>query len=426
MPMKAPYSAGVFDWTGFYLGAYAGVSAQQSREFSPTVPTNGALDHTGSGFTGGATAGYNFQFAPNWVAGIEGDIGAFRLSHKPFEWNDGTDAFNAETSSLTTLRGRLGYSNGPTLNYITGGGAWMHLKDSGTNNIFSGSVSQTKSGYAAGGGTETMLGGNWTAKAEYLFVDVGAGKQFDFGGDAMQTDHRFQTMRFGVNYLFGGKAQAALPAHNWSGFYGGIVGGSALADVEAKDPRPSTDPDFASGAVGNNGTGLTAGGILGYNWQFSPSGVAGVEADFSYLGISRGRTDLFDFTGGRNAKLTIDTNWLATLRGRLGYSTGPALLYVTGGAAWVDLKDSWQGTSANNLGNSVSSSKTLSGWTAGGGIETVLADNWTSRSEYLYVDVGNGDALTSTAAGGLFPTTMQADHKFHIFRTSLTYNFATQ
>lgn len=114
--------------------------------------------------------------------------------------------------------------------------------------------------------------------------------------------------------------------------------------------------------------------------------------------------------------LGTKTNWLATLRGRIGYSTGPALLYVTAGGAWVNVRDSWQGDNFNLFGPAVSNTKTLSGYTVGGGIETALAGNWTSRTEYLYVDVGNGDTLVSSAS-------MVVDHKFHLFRSALSYRF---
>lgn len=117
--------------------------------------------------------------------------------------------------------------------------------------------------------------------------------------------------------------------------------------------------------------------------------------------------------------LGVETNWLATLRGRIAYSTGPALLYLTAGGAWADVRDSWQGSVGIGGGPLVSSTKTLSGYTVGGGIETVLAGNWTSRTEYLFVDLGKGDVLTSSTA------VMQVDHKFHLFRSGLTYKFGS-
>ena len=227
----------------------------------------------------------------------------------------------------------------------------------------------------------------------------------------VQTDRRYSLMKFGVNYLFGGKGQPPLPTHNWTGFYAGLVGGSGVAQASATQPGVA-----GAGVIGENALGYTVGGLVGYNWQFTPQFVAGVEGDFSWLGIDRSQAQYNDFGGNRNAMLGMKTNWLATARGRLGYSTGPALLYVTGGGAWVNVRDDWQGANGNVAGPPVSSTKTLSGFAAGGGIETLLFGNWTSRIEYLYVDVGSGDTLASTAS-------MVVDQKFHLFRSAMTYRF---
>jgi len=406
VPVKAPAMAPVFDWTGFYVGAYAGVGVNRSHGYDPELGAEGEVDYTGSGFTGGGTLGLNWQLGRHFVSGIEGDIGYLGLNRRTGEYND-VLVYNSRTAGIATLRGRLGITNGPTLNYVTGGGAWVKVEDSILDSVAgtSAASSKTKSGYAVGSGVETMLGGNWTAKAEYLFVDVGRGDLLNDGTFPLQTDkHRYHLMKFGVNYLFGGKPQPALPASDWSGFYAGIVGGTAVSGSRGIGPTPNLGAE-----IGNNGAGFTGGGQAGINWQFAPNWVAGVEGDFSFLGIDR-TTDNYNDSP---ALLGINTRWLATARGRLGYSSGPALLYVTGGGAWVKVRDDWAFPAP------VSSGKTLSGYSVGGGIETTIAGNWTTRTEYLYVDVGKGDTLVSAGSP------IQVDHKFHLFRTALTYRFAS-
>jgi outer membrane immunogenic protein len=85
--------------------------------------------------------------------------------------------------------------------------------------------------------------------------------------------------------------------------------------------------------------------------------------------------------------------------------------------AWVDIQDQWAGTAQG--GNPVvSSTATKSGGAFGGGIETILGGNWTSKNEYLYIDAGRGHTLVSTSP-------MQVDHTFHVFRSSLVYQFGT-
>ncbi len=338
MPQKAPVykapPAPQWSWTGLYAGVYAGVGLNRSHGLDPTGAVAGEIDYLGSGFTGGATVGYNWQFDPHWVAGIEGDIGWLGLSHSAPNFQDFT--VNSKTSSLGTLRGRIGYtSTGATLAYVTAGAAWVHFDDQVFNPPgFSAESSKTKLGYAVGSGVETRLGGNWTAKSESLFVDVGSGDPVPTGaGSFLQTDkHRYLVQRFGVNYLFGGKPMAPLPQEHWQGFFIGAVGGTASPQTRVS----STDPTVAIGEIGNTGgsAGYTAGLIAGYNWQFAPQWVAGVEGDFSWLGINHSISD-YD---SPNAFYKLNTRWIATARARLGYSTGPALLYVTGGASVGELR----------------------------------------------------------------------------------------
>lgn len=423
LPAAAPPSATlpIASWTGFYAGAWTGMGMQRSHGTDPTgsVGPGVDLDYVGSGFTGGATVGYNWQFGDNVVAGVEGDFGYLGLGRNVTDFQDNNTIYNSKTNWLATLRGRIGLSSGPTFSYITGGAAWVNFEDSIQNgtSLQKATSSKTRSGYAIGGGTETMLGGNWTAKAEYLFVDVGSGDLLTNPGNGavIEVDkHRSQLMKFGLNYMFEGKSRPPLPENNWSGFYAGLVGGSGVTQVRAPDP---TDP--IDGEVGSNGEGFTIGGIAGYNWQFAPNAVAGVEGDVSWLGI-----DHSEMNWDNPDVLGIKTNWIATARGRLGYSTGPALLYLTGGAAWVNVRDSWTNTTTPA---SVSSTRTLSGYAVGGGIETVLSPawlpgNWTTRTEYLFVDVGNGNTLSVPESGGAIDS-IRANHKFHLFRAALTYKF---
>jgi outer membrane immunogenic protein len=110
--------------------------------------------------------------------------------------------------------------------------------------------------------------------------------------------------------------------------------------------------------------------------------------------------------------------WFGTVRGRLGYSVGSTLFYATGGYAYGGVK-----TKVSEDGEQmVNASTTRSGWTAGAGIETPLqlfglfGPNWTSKTEYLYVDLGSTSNLVNT-------TTLTTSVTEHIFRTGLNYHF---
>ena len=79
---KAPVQIVSWDWTGPYLGVYAGIAASRSRSFDPTGAVAGVIEHTGYGLSAGGTIGYNWQTSWNImggavVVGLEGDIGYF-------------------------------------------------------------------------------------------------------------------------------------------------------------------------------------------------------------------------------------------------------------------------------------------------------------------------------------------------------------
>jgi outer membrane immunogenic protein len=415
---KAPAAIVAANWTGPYLGAFVGPTATRSRAIHPTGVLLGGLENTGVGVTAGGTVGYNWElgatpFGGRWLVGLEGDFGYFGNSHSVQDFNDFL-IYEPRTKWLATGRGRVGITNGPNLSYFTGGYAALSLTDS-TRNILGGiplESSKTKSGWTIGSGVETMLGGGWTAKSETLYVNAGSGDPVLRPGnlDTVYNEHRYYTQRFGVNYLFGGGARGPMPQTNWNGFYAGVVGGGVVSSVRATG---SDSVAIFGDEIGNNGTGWTAGGQVGWNWMIAPKVVVGVEGDISWMGVDHTSFNYFNVPPtGLPAILGVDTSWFATARGRLAYNTGPALLYVTGGGAWVHVENFFQGA-----GTAVTSKKTLSGYAIGGGIETTLWGNWSSKNEYLWVDVGDGDLLAS----GAFSVT--PDHRFHMFRSALVYRF---
>jgi outer membrane immunogenic protein len=420
---KAPAAIVAYNWSGWYVGAFVGVTATRSRGLDPEGSPTGEFENTGVGFTGGGTVGYNWElgaspFGGRWLVGLEGDLGYFGDTHSVHEFND-TFIYNTKTNWLGTARGRVGIANGPNLSYLTGGYARMRFTDSNRLTTPAGteiSSTETKSGWTVGSGVETMLGGGWTAKSETLYINMGGGNpllQRLSDLDSVVNEHRYYTQRFGVNYLFGGGATGPLPQTNWNGFYAGIVGGGVVSSVRATGFGGG---GIAGDEIGNNGTGFTAGGQVGWNWMIGPKVVVGVEGDISWMGVDH---TTFNYFNATTAILGVDTSWFATARGRLAYNTGPALLYVTGGGAWVHVDNFWQGDDGAT-GTGFTISKTLSGWTIGGGIETTLWGNWSSKNEYLYVDVGDGPVLTSPAPG-IFSVTV--DHRFHMFRSALVYRF---
>lgn len=157
------------------------------------------------------------------------------------------------------------------------------------------------------------------------------------------------------------KAPAIVsPATNWSGFYIGAMGGYG---------EENTSDQFAiKGGFG--------GGTIGYNWQFGQF-VAGIEGDGAFADINNSVTQVFPGIGALTASAKVDA--LGTVRGRFGVAFDQVLLYGTAGLALADTK-----IGASGLGVNLSDSKTMTGWTAGAGIEWMFLPHWSVKGEYLY------------------------------------------
>lgn len=159
---EAPALVRAYSWTGFYLGINGGYgwgSSDWSAMNSSTGPSGGLV---------GGTIGYNWQTGAG-VFGLEGDI----------DWTDLKGNFTnaacptgCQTSNgwLATARGRLGYAFDRVMPYVTGG---LAAGDVRATQLGVGSITSTRAGWTVGAGVEAAISPNWTAKVEYLYVDLG-------------------------------------------------------------------------------------------------------------------------------------------------------------------------------------------------------------------------------------------------------------
>lgn len=224
---------------------------------------------------------------------------------------------------------------------------------------------------------------------------------------------------------------APAPIFSWSGFYVGLHVGGAWANQDGSTVSPVA-LNQAPTAVDLDTSGWLGGVHLGYNWQFAPSWVLGIEADISAtdLGESATAANLFLNglpVGSGGISYNRDLDWLATFRGRVGVLLTPTwLLYATGGVAWAGLDYSGTNAFAGGCPNCgiLSSDDTETGYVLGAGIEGVFAGRWLARLEYLYYHF-DGFSQGVNFVGTTTPATTYSfgDLNVHAVRAGLSYKF---
>ena len=206
---KAPaYVAPIYYWTGFYVGAHLGGAFSSSNNFSGLSTGN----NSNGRFLGGVQVGGDYQFAPNWVAGIEGQYSW--LSGNVGAVFPGGYAYTNNQRGLGSVTGRIGYTWGPTLLYAKGGYAWRNgglgVNAAGVPQAFT-ATGNSKDGYTVGAGLEYMFAPNWSAKAEYQYYNFGSTTITSGPADVVGVRGRDDehTVKVGVNYRFGWGGPAA-------------------------------------------------------------------------------------------------------------------------------------------------------------------------------------------------------------------------
>jgi len=187
----------IYSWTGFYIGANGGYgwgSADWSALGSSFDVKGGLL---------GGQVGYNWQFG-QFVYGVEADV----------DWTDihgnslvngavgcAVNVCSTKNTFLSTARGRLGYAVDRWMPYLTGGLAVGNIR---TSTPFTTGVDQTNAGWTIGAGLEFALVANWTAKVEYLYVDLGNTSCGGACGFPLGNNVDFTTnvVRGGLNFRF--------------------------------------------------------------------------------------------------------------------------------------------------------------------------------------------------------------------------------
>jgi outer membrane immunogenic protein len=248
---------------------------------------------------------------------------------------------------------------------------------------------------------------------------------------------------------------------HWAGFYVGINGGYAGSSSSTSyGPNDSASQAGTCGGVGRGRCipnasfqtiGPLGGGQIGYNWQINPLWMAGIEADYQAANLTGSGTSTFHLgnVGAATSTQTMLANQaiksFGTLRARAGWViVNPLVFYGTAGLAFGQVNESasLQPDGAGTLSSggfsyvcvagascfAGSSSKTLLGFTAGGGFEYAVTSNLIFRAEALFVDLGVPKAtiVAQNAAARTTPASFTATYgiaAFTVARGGLSYKF---
>lgn len=199
-----------YDWTGPYLGLQAGY-AWGDTDYSYD-PVDSSIELEFDGFVGGVTAGYNAQ-VEQFVLGVEADISYSDLDDDVLT-NSGifeqdapcfVEGCSLDINWFGTLRARLGYAFDTVMPFVTGGIAFGDVEGSFDEGACGCSINETAFGWTVGGGIEWAFDARWSAKAEYLYVNLGEPDREDDTGEGITgnvstSDFDFSVVRLGVNY----------------------------------------------------------------------------------------------------------------------------------------------------------------------------------------------------------------------------------
>jgi outer membrane immunogenic protein len=234
---------------------------------------------------------------------------------------------------------------------------------------------------------------------------------------------------------------------SWTGVYAGVEAGYKWSDmtwnttclglsdvfcpvrnltgtiIDASNPR-SFDP--ASARIG---------GYIGYNWQFAPSWLVGIEGDIAWADQNQSSLGIVGCTisclagiaNPRNDMTSLRMLWDASVRGRLGFLPTPDLLvYVTGGIAGQAVEANVSCGPIAAQGNwcvafrNETLGQTLGGYTLGGGVEYKWG-NWIGRLEYRYSEFQDWTPTFFGRSGDDIYTNIST--KTHMVNAGLAYLF---
>ena len=202
--VEPAYAAPVYNWSGLYGGVFLGGASQGWMVDFYRNNNHGHADVGSTGIAYGAMLGYNVLVSPNFVLGVEADIGSSNAGQANNIFDN--DTSYSTISSFGSLRGRAGYAMDRLLIYATAGFAFGKV----TNDIQKGRNAgeeivydnQWQNGYVLGGGMEYAFTGNILARVEYLYSNYGTVTLFNRDNNLTEMTNDMHQVRVGLAYKF--------------------------------------------------------------------------------------------------------------------------------------------------------------------------------------------------------------------------------
>lgn len=247
---------------------------------------------------------------------------------------------------------------------------------------------------------------------------------------------------------------AAAQESPWAGFYAGVNAGVTWSDsggdvtlrTVGTPPVPAqpifipptgtdlTTINTTANLDSKHHTGFTGGLEAGYNYVMDSGLLLGIETDFNIYDITGGKTNSVQSritnptvpptTYTYTLSQSVDTDFLWTLRPRIGYAMDKFMIFASGGLALTttNYKASLADSRTSQVTEFNNHNKTKTGWTIGGGGAYAITDSLSLKGEYLYQNFGDTD-FHATGANGFLALDTVFHLKSHLFRAGLDYRF---
>ena len=397
------------DWSGIHVGVGAGygmIDHDISANFDPTgFDLDLGLDGIGGeGALGTIEAGYDYQLNGNWLIGVQGDYTRSNIGPN-LDVAGGFITYQLEATDTVNLLARGGHIvDDSTLMYVVGG--WTKTWFDGDLSFAGNSVfpdDYNKSGWTFGGGVETAVSNNLTAKLEYRATIYDTIEIFNAPGFiSINSDAVEQTARAVLSYHGGNvhSYQGGFETADWTGLHVGLAGGYGLVNHVL-----SIDPIFSLSGIG--GKGFLGSIEAGFDYQAGERLVVGLQGDYTRANIA---TDIdVSISGTPVGSYTLEATDSFSVLARAGVLSSPNVLWF-GEAGWT--RTTFNGE--DNLLSSSSYNYDANGLTVGAGVEAKLTDNVSWKTEYRYTSYETKDIISG------FLTT---DTNLQSVRSAISFRF---